>query len=85
MILKAYKADGSPDFRKWAVECNRCHARRDLSGSETWLIPIDEEMADYCPACEYVTARQLLRAATKPTARFPLLKFMARRRARKAT
>lgn len=81
MIHKKYKTDGTPDFRNFAVECNRCHTRRDLSGSESWLIPIDEQMSDYCPFCEYKLAYELIRSATTIRARF--IKFMARRGARK--
>lgn len=82
MIHKKWQANGNPDLREWTVECNRCHVTHPLMDSEPWLIPIDEEMDDYCPACVDATAQRLIEsAATSRTRGFlNLLKAFRRDR-----
>lgn len=60
MIHKSYKPDGSPDLRKWIVECNDCHARHLLHDLTEWLVPTFEEMPDFCPDCERRIAARLI-------------------------
>ena len=60
MIIKAYHPNGSPDLRRWQVQCDLCPARGPLIGSETWFIPKNPEMFIYCPGCADYFAMSLI-------------------------
>lgn len=63
MIRKTYKPDGSPDLRRWVVECDVCTARHELSDTTDWVVPANPAMPDYCPFCTLVIAAYLIETA----------------------
>ncbi len=63
MIRKQYRSNGSPDLRRWIVECDGCHARRYVLGSAAWFVPANEAMPDYCPFCLTIIAAYLIERA----------------------
>ena len=63
MIRKQYKPDGSPDLRRWMVQCDICAVLHDLSDTTTWCIPAHPNMPDYCPFCTLVIAAYLIETA----------------------
>jgi hypothetical protein len=65
MIRKAYKPDGSPDLRRWLVECDACTDQHPLSDTTDWVIPANELMPDYCPFCVDIIAAHHIAAALR--------------------
>ncbi len=63
MIRKQYKPDGSPDLRRWTVECDACTAAEELTCAGDWVIPSGITMPDYCPFCAAIIAAYLIEAA----------------------
>jgi ribosomal protein S27E len=51
VIHKAFHHNGSPDLRRWVVQCDLCGNRRLLFGSADWLVPASSDMHEYCPDC----------------------------------
>jgi hypothetical protein len=63
MIRKQYKPDGSPDLRRWMVQCDICAVSHTLTDTTTWCIPANPNMPDYCPFCTNVMAAHLIETA----------------------
>lgn len=53
MIHKRYRRDGTPDLRRWVMECDCCHACAYMISTENadWLVPAWPDMAIFCPSC----------------------------------
>lgn len=68
MIIKAYHPNGVPNLARWQVQCdNTCPVVGPLIGSRDWLIPINEQMPTYCPACvDYLAMCAICWALTCP-------------------
>ncbi|WP_327590311.1 hypothetical protein OHA25_27355 [Nonomuraea sp. NBC_00507] len=62
MIIKVYRADGSPDVRNWLVQCDShdCDATAPMLGSADWLITAVPQTPIYCPWCTYNQAYDLI-------------------------
>jgi hypothetical protein len=63
VIRKQYKPDGSPDLRRWTVECDICATSHGLAGTNDWIVPSNYAMPDYCPFCVLVIAAYLIETA----------------------
>jgi hypothetical protein len=65
MIIKVYRADGSPDLRRWMVQCDipSCRRIEMVTGSGRWLIPGWPDMPTYCPDCFAFLAMLLIGSA----------------------
>lgn len=63
MIHKVYHPNGSPDLRRWALQCdNRCPNTIPILNvaRSGWLIGRRETSRCYCPACAEVLAMCLI-------------------------
>ncbi|MCO5992671.1 hypothetical protein [Actinoallomurus rhizosphaericola] len=65
MIRKAYKPDGTPDLRRWLVECDACTATHTLHDTTDWVIPGNELMPDFCPFCVGIIAAHHISTALR--------------------
>jgi hypothetical protein len=62
VIIKSYRADGTPDLTQWKVQCDIPICRRiaAVMGSTEWFIPTNPHMPTYCPDCLEVLAMLLI-------------------------
>lgn len=67
MIHKRYRLNGTPDFRRWIFECDRCHCRHTIRDLQGWLIPEHPQpwVRIYCPPCVERTAALLITLAMR--------------------
>ncbi|MGW0802739.1 hypothetical protein [Nonomuraea sp. NPDC002799] len=67
MIIKAYRADGSPDVRNWRVQCDGddCFNTAPMLSSADWFITTRPKTPIYCPWCMHDRAYDLITSALR--------------------
>jgi hypothetical protein len=53
MIYKNYRPNGTPDLRRWIMECDGCRLQQPMLSvtAPQWLVSLQPGMAVYCPDC----------------------------------